>query len=77
MEVKILGTGCKNCKTLEARVRRVVETNAIEANIIKIEDIAEIMEYNIMATPGLLVDEKIVSKGRVPSEKEILEFLSN
>jgi small redox-active disulfide protein 2 len=76
MEIKILGTGCPNCKTLENRVRRVVTQNNIEARITKIEDIIDIMSYNIMATPGLIVDGKVMSKGRVPSEKEIQELLS-
>jgi len=76
MEIKILGTGCPNCKTLEKRVLKVVEDNNIEAEIIKVEDIVDIMEYNIMSTPGLVVNEKVVSKGRVPSEKEIKQFIN-
>jgi len=58
MEIKILGTGCPNCKTLESRVRRVIANSNIQANIIKVED--------IMSTPGLVVDEKVISKGRLP-----------
>ena len=76
MVIKILGTGCPNCKTLEKRVRKVTDDNNISAEIIKIEDIAEIMTYDIMSTPGLVVDEKIVSKGRVPSESEILTLIT-
>ena len=76
MIIKILGTGCPNCKTLEKRVRKVVKDNNIEAEIIKVEDIVDIMEYNIMSTPGLVVNEKVVSKGRVPSEKEIKQFIN-
>ena len=76
MEIKILGTGCPNCKTLEKRVQKVVKDNNIEAEIIKVEDIVDIMEYNIMSTPGLVVNEKVVSKGRVPSEKEIKQFIN-
>ena len=75
MEIKILGTGCPNCKTLESRVRRVVADSNIQADIIKVEDIEDIMAYNIMSTPGLVVDEKVISKGRVPSENEIKEML--
>ena len=77
MEIKILGTGCANCKTLENRVKKVINDNKIQANIIKVEDIEDIMAYNIMSTPGLVVNEQVISKGRVPSEKEIKELLTN
>ena len=76
MDIKILGTGCPNCMTLEKRVKKVVEENDLEANVSKVEDLADIMEYNIMATPGLVVDGKVISKGRVPSEKEIKDLLN-
>ncbi len=76
MEIKILGTGCLNCVTLEKRVKKVVEDNDIEAEVTKVEDIVDIMEYNIMSTPGLVVDGKVISKGRVPSEKEIKKLLN-
>ena len=76
MEIKILGTSCPNCKTLEKRVRKVVAKNNIEANITKIEDITEIMTYNIMSTPGLVVNEEVITKGRVPSEREIIKILT-
>jgi len=77
MNIKILGTGCTNCKTLEKRVRKVVSDNDFNAEIVKIEDIEEIMTHNIMSTPGLIVDNKIVSTGRVPSEKEILQLINS
>lgn len=76
MDVKILGTGCSKCKTLEELTREVVKENGIEANITKVEDIMEIMKYNIMATPALVVNEKVVSKGRIPSADEIKQFLT-
>jgi small redox-active disulfide protein 2 len=75
MEIKILGTGCSKCKTLEEVTRKVVKDNGIEANITKVEDIIEIMKYNIMVTPALVVNEKVVSKGRIPSVDEIKQFL--
>jgi small redox-active disulfide protein 2 len=76
MEIKILGTGCPKCKTLEKLTREVVEKNGIKATITKVEDITEILKYHIMATPALVVNEKVEIKGRVPSEAEIREVLS-
>lgn len=75
MEIKILGTGCPKCKTLEKLTREVVEKNGFQSTIIKVEDITEIMKYNIMATPALVVNEKVEIKGRVPSQSEIKEVL--
>jgi len=76
MEIKILGTGCSKCKSLEEITRKVVKDNGINASIIKVEDIVEIMKFNIMTTPALVVDGKIVVKGRVPSAEEIKQFLT-
>jgi len=76
MEIKILGTGCPKCKTLEKLTREVVQQNAINATITKVEDITEIMKYHIMSTPALVVNEKVEIKGRVPSAAEIKEVLS-
>jgi len=76
MEIKILGTGCLKCKTLEKLTREVVQQNAINATITKVEDITEIMKYHIMSTPALVVNEKVEIKGRVPSAAEIKEVLS-
>lgn len=75
MEIKILGPGCAKCKTLEQLTRDVVNKNAIDATITKVEDIMEIMKYNIMTTPALVVDGKVVSKGRIPSADEIKQLL--
>lgn len=77
MDIKILGTGCANCKTLEKAVRNVVEEMAIDANVIKVEDIADIMGYGIMRTPGLVINEKVIVSGRVPSASEIKDFIIN
>lgn len=76
MEIKILGTGCPKCKTLEKLTREVVEKNGFNATVIKVDDITEILKYHIMATPALVVNEKVEIKGRVPSEAEIKEILS-
>ena len=76
MDIKILGTGCPKCKSLEKLTRDVVAEKGIDANISKEEDIMKIMEYGIMKTPGLVVDEKVVFSGRLPSSKELNELLT-
>jgi small redox-active disulfide protein 2 len=77
MEIKVLGTGCPKCKTLEKATREVVEKIGLQANITKEEDIMKIMQYGIMHTPALVVDEKVMFHGRVPSNKELTELLSS
>jgi small redox-active disulfide protein 2 len=76
MDIKILGTGCAKCKSLEKLTREVVEKNGIQATISKVEDITEIMKYHIMSTPALVVNEKVEIKGYVPSANEIIKVLS-
>ncbi len=76
MEIKILGTGCPKCKTLEKVTREVVEKNGFNATVTKVEDIVDIMKYNVMTTPALVVNEKVEIKGRVPSADEIIQVLS-
>ena len=75
-EIKVLGPGCAKCKQLEKVVRIVVEENAIDAEITKIEDIVEIMNYGIMTTPALIINGNIVLKGYVPSQEEVLTKLN-
>ena len=77
MEIKILGTGCPKCKTLEKLTRETVEKEGIDATITKEEDIMKIMEYGVMHTPGLVIDGKVVYSGRVPSAKELNNLLTN
>ena len=76
MNIKILGSGCQKCKTLEKLTREVVTQNGIDATITKVEDIVEIMKYGIMTTPALVVDEKVEIKGRIPSSDEIKRVLT-
>lgn len=76
MEIKVLGTGCPKCKSLEQAVNEVVASEGINAQVSKVEDIMEIMKYGVMATPALVVDGTVVAKGRVPSAKELTELLS-
>jgi small redox-active disulfide protein 2 len=73
--IKILGTGCPKCKQTEAVVKEVVTKNNYDANIIKVEDIMEIMTYNVMSTPALIIDDEIKIKGRVPTRDEVEELL--
>ncbi len=75
--IKILGTGCPKCKTTTTLVEEVVNENNLKATIIKVEDIEKIMEYDVMSTPAVVIDEKIVITGRVPKKAEILDFLTN
>ncbi|MBC8321144.1 MAG: TM0996/MTH895 family glutaredoxin-like protein [Bacteroidetes bacterium] len=76
MEIKILGTGCTKCNALEKLTREVVAETGIEANISKVEDIMQIMNYGVVSAPALVIDEKVVLKGRVPSANEIKKLLT-
>lgn len=76
MEIKVLGTGCKKCQVLESQVRRVVDDLKREdINIIKVQDIKDIMAYNILSTPALVIDEKVKVFGRIPSSDEIKHWI--
>jgi small redox-active disulfide protein 2 len=75
MEVKVLGTGCSKCKTTYAVIEKVIKENNITATLTKVEDIMEIMNYNILTTPAVVVDGEVKIKGYVPSEREIKELL--
>lgn len=71
MIVKVLGSGCSNCKTLERNTRQAVDELGNGAQVEKVEDIVKILEYKIMRTPALVVDEAVIMSGRVPSVDEI------
>lgn len=75
-QIKILGTGCAKCKEMTANTEDAVSALNIDAQIEKVEDIAEIMQYNVLSTPVLVIDEDIKVKGRVPSVTEIKELLA-
>ena len=74
--IKILGTGCSKCQSMTGVVKDVVSENDIDATIEKVEDIMEIMKFNIMSTPALVIDGLIKIKGRVPSKDEVLALLN-
>jgi small redox-active disulfide protein 2 len=77
LTIKVLGSGCQNCVNLASLTQRAINALSIEANIVKVTDFTEIMKYKILATPGLVINEKVVSAGRVPSEAEITTFITN
>jgi small redox-active disulfide protein 2 len=74
--IKILGSGCANCKKLAALTETAVSQLGIEANFEKVTDYGEIMKYPILSTPGLVINEKLVASGRIPSPAEITTFLT-
>ncbi len=76
MNIKILGTGCSRCRALEQVTRSAVAEMGITADIEKVEDIVKIMNYGVMRTPALIIDEKIALSGRVPSLAEVKEVLT-
>jgi small redox-active disulfide protein 2 len=75
MHIKVLGSGCAKCHSLEDKVRKVVEENSIDAVITKVTDIQQIMSFGIMMTPGLVINEKVVCTGSVPKDDQILKWL--
>ncbi|AFV01597.1 redox-active disulfide protein 2 [Dehalobacter sp. UNSWDHB] len=75
MMIKILGTGCKNCVTLAENTKAALEETGIAAEVIKVTDIKDIMAYGVMSTPALVIDEKVVSFGKVLKPKEIVKIL--
>jgi len=75
MIVKVLGTGCKNCKNLEANAKEAIEELGLDATVEKVEDMKGIMSYGVMRTPALVVNEKVKVMGRVPKVEEIKEIL--
>jgi small redox-active disulfide protein 2 len=77
LTIKVLGSGCANCKRVEQIVRKVVEDMSLQAQVIKVTEYPDIMDYNIMSTPGLVINEKVVSSGRIPTPAEVSTFLAN
>lgn len=75
LNIKILGTGCAKCEALEKKVRNVLEKNDITAEVEKVTDIKRIMNYGVLMTPGLVINEKVMSFGSIPPENQILEWI--
>ena len=76
MKIKILGPGCARCQQLEKTAQEVVRELSIDTTIEEVKDIKKIMEYPILTTPGLVIDEKLVCSGRVPTKAEVTTFIT-
>lgn len=76
MDIKVLGTGCPKCKTLEKITLDAVEELGLNANVTKVDDIMDIMQYNVAKTPALVVDGKVLIKGSLPSYESLKKLLS-
>ncbi|MDF2841351.1 MAG: redox-active disulfide protein [Clostridia bacterium] len=77
MIIKVLGSGCKNCVTLKENTEAALKEAGVEAEIVKVTDFKDIMAYGVMTTPALVIDEKVVSFGKVLKPKEITKILEN
>jgi small redox-active disulfide protein 2 len=77
LTIKVLGSGCENCKRLAWLAERAAQHLGVEAQVVKVTDYTEILKYDVLTTPGLVIDEKLVSSGRIPGEAEIVTFLTD
>lgn len=74
-EIRVLGPGCAKCRSTFAVVEKVVRESGLHVRLVKVDDIVEIMSYDIMTTPAIVIDGKVVTKGRVPTEEEVRQLL--
>ncbi len=77
LKIKILGSGCTNCKTLERLCQEVVSENHIEATVEKVSDLKDIMSYGILSTPGLVVNGKVICSGKLPTKSTLTHWLTD
>lgn len=77
LQIKVLGPGCPNCQKVEAAAKKAVANFGVKANIEKVSDYGEIMSYNVLSTPGLVINERLVSAGRIPSDAEVSTWVAN
>lgn len=76
-KIEVLGPGCPNCQKLEANVREAVSRAGVEAEIVKVTDYRQILDHGVMSTPGLVIDGKVVSAGRIPVPEDISAWLTD
>jgi len=77
LTIKVLGSGCPNCKKVEAIARQAVSGLGVEADVVKVTDYNQISAYNILSTPGLVINEKVVCAGRIPTPAEVTTWIAN
>lgn len=77
LTIKVLGSGCANCKRVEQIVRKIITDMSIEAEVVKVTDYNDITAYNILSTPGLVINEKVVSFGRIPAPAEVTTWVAD
>ena len=77
MEIKVLGTGCANCKKTKAVVAEAIQELHVDAQVIEVQDIPSIMAYGVMSTPAIVIDEKVVSAGKVPAKSQVMTMIRN
>jgi small redox-active disulfide protein 2 len=77
LTIKVLGSGCANCKRVEQIVRRLISEMDLQAEIIKVTDYKDILAYNVLSTPGLVINEKLVCAGRIPTPAEVTTWLAD
>ncbi|HET9587791.1 MAG TPA: thioredoxin family protein [Anaerolineales bacterium] len=75
LTIKVLGSGCANCKRVEQIARSVMQEMCIDAEIVKVTGYSDIMDYNILSTPGLVINERVVSSGRIPTRAEVTTWI--
>ena len=76
LQIKVLGSGCANCKRVEQIAQQAVQALSLDAEIIKVTEYPEIMKYNILSTPGLVINNKLRSAGRIPTEAEVMAWIT-
>ncbi|MEN8242577.1 MAG: thioredoxin family protein [Chloroflexota bacterium] len=76
LTIKVLGSGCANCKQLEKIARQAVAQLAIEAEVLKVTEYDQIIAHGVISTPGLVINEKVVSSGKVPTSAEVISWLA-